>query len=84
MLSAIKSVASTADERNMSLGHWWNYTEGGGESFLVPLSPRQNPQRLTGDRTRMIFLVVESISKRRWSPGILAMIREWQFGKVLK
>jgi len=24
MLSAIKSIASMADERNMGLGHWWN------------------------------------------------------------
>jgi len=82
MLPAIKSVASVTDERNMSLGHWWNYTEGG--SFPVPLSPPQNPHRLAGDRTRTIFLVVGCISKRRWSPGILAMIREWQIGKALK
>jgi hypothetical protein len=32
----------------------------------------------------MIFLVVGSIFKRRWSPGILAMICEWQIGKALK
>jgi hypothetical protein len=37
MLSAIKRVASMADERNMSLGHWWK------KFFPVPLSPTQNP-----------------------------------------
>jgi hypothetical protein len=85
MLSACKSVASMADEKNMSLGYWWNYTgrEGGG-SLPVPHSPPQNPHRLDGDRTRMILLVVGSISKRRWSTGILAVIREWQIGKALK
>lgn len=72
-----------ADERNMSLGHWWNYTEG-KKSFPVPLSPPQNPHRLAEDRTRMIFLVAGGISKRRWSPGTLAVIHEWQIGKDLK
>jgi hypothetical protein len=32
----------------------------------------------------MICLVAGIISKRRWSPGILAMIREWQIGMALK
>jgi hypothetical protein len=31
MLSAIKSVASMADEKNMSLAYWWIYTGREGD-----------------------------------------------------